>query len=35
MVNLTSGENSADGLYEANHGFLDQLPTAFDESLNI
>ena len=35
MVNLTSGENSAEHMYEGNPRYLDELPTSFDESLNI
>jgi len=36
MVNLNSGENTDEGLYEANPGFLDDLPTAFEgASLHI
>jgi hypothetical protein len=35
MVNLTPGENSAEGMFEGEPRYLDDLPTSFDESLNI
>lgn len=35
MVNLSGGENAVDSKVEQNEGWQDDLPTAFDESLNL
>ena len=35
MVNLSGGEGAAENMFASDQGGLDDLPTAFDDSLNL